>query len=187
MIDRDIDLKEMRICHDFVGTDNVAAGRALGEHLVARGAKRLHFLMRPNCATVIRDRLVGVRSAMVEKPLTVKAIVADPSDSGALRPWFKTRLRLDAVICESDQVAMLLRNTLRKFGLGVPEDVMLAGFDDVQYAMLMSPSLTTVHQPCADIAKIAYRTLRERISDADLPPRRILLPDPLVVRESTGQ
>ena len=185
LIDRDIELKEMRICHDFVGIDNVAAGRALGEHLVARGAKRLHFLMRPNCATVIRDRLVGVRSAMVEKPLTVRAIVADPSDSGALRPWFKTRLRPDAVICESDQVAMLLRNTLRKFGLGVPEDVMLAGFDDVQYAMLMSPPLTTVHQPCADIAKIAYRTLRERISDADLPPRRILLPAPLVVRDST--
>ena len=41
------------------------------------------------------------------------------------------------------------------------------------------------YRPCADIAKIAYRTLRERISDADLPPRRILLPAPLVVRDST--
>ena len=80
---------------------------------------------------------------------------------------------------------MLLRNTLRKFGLGVPEDVMLAGFDNVQYARLMSPPLTTVHQPCADLARIAYRTLRERISDASLPPRRILLPAPLIVREST--
>ena len=109
------------------------------------------------------------------------------ADEGARLSWFKTRPRPDAVICESDQVAMLLWNTLRKFGLGVPEDVMLAGFDDVQYAMLMSPPLTTVHQPCADIAKIAYRTLRERISDADLPPRRILLPAPLVVRDSTGQ
>ena len=185
LIDRDIEMKDVRIRHDFVGIDNVAAGRALGEHLLERGVKRLHFLMRPNCATVIRDRLVGVRSAIVEKPLTVKAIVADPSDSSALRPWFKARLRPDAVICESDQVAMLLRNTLQTFGLRVPEDVMLAGFDDVQYAMLMSPPLTTVRQSCADIAKVAYRTLRERISAADLPARRILLPAPLVVREST--
>ena len=62
---------------------------------------------------------------------------------------------------------------------------MLAGFDDVHYATTMVPPLTTVHQPCADIATVAYRTLRERMGNANLPTRRILLPAPLVVREST--
>lgn len=185
LIDRDIEMKEERISHDFVGIDNVASGRALGAHLLAQGAKRIHFLMRPNCATVIRDRLIGVQSAVAEDPSSVKVIVAEPSNAAALRPWFKGRNRPDAVVCESDQVAALFNNTLQKFGLRVPKDVMLAGFDDVHYATTMSPPLTTVHQPCTDLAKVAYKTLRERIGDADLPPRRILLPAPLVVREST--
>ena len=187
LIDRDIEIKADGIRHDFVGIDNVAAGRALGAHILAAGTKRIHFLMRPNCATVIRDRLIGVQSALAEKSLPVKVIDADPSNASALRLWFKKRSHPDAVICESDQVAALLNNTLRRFGLSVPKDVMLAGFDDVHYATTMAPPLTTVHQPCADIAKIAYRTLRERISNADLPSRRILLPAPLVVRESTSQ
>lgn len=185
LIDRDIELKEANIRHDFVGIDNVAAGRALGAHLLEQGAKRVGFLMRPNCATVIRERLVGVWSARIEKHLDLKVIVADPSKADAFRPWLKAKARPDSVVCESDYVAMLLRNTLRKLGLRVPEDVRLAGFDDVQYAANMLPPLTTVHQPCADIAKIAYRTLRERIADANLPSRRILLPASLVIREST--
>ena len=186
LIDRDIDIAAKSIRHDFVGIDNVAAGRALGEHILATGAKRIHFLMRPNCATVIRDRLVGVQSALAEKSLQVKVVVADPSNAAALRPWFKRRRsRPDAVICESDQVAAILNNALLRFGLGIPKDVMLAGFDDVHYATTMVPPLTTVHQPCADIATVAYRTLRERMGNASLPTRRILLPAPLVVREST--
>lgn len=185
LIDRDIDIAAKDIRHDFVGIDNIAAGRVLGAHVLAAGAKRIHFLMRPNCATVIRDRLIGVQSSLAEKSLSVKVIDADPSNASALRPWFRKRSHPDAVICESDQVAALLNNTLLRFGLSVPKDVMLAGFDDVHYATTMVPPLTTVHQPCADIAKIAYRTLRERMGNADLPQRRILLPAPLVVREST--
>ena len=185
LIDRDIEIKDDGVRHDFVGIDNVAAGRALGTHVLAAGAKRIHFLMRPNCATVIRDRLIGVQSALAEKSLLVKVIDADPSNVSVLRPWFKRRSYPDAVICESDQVAALLNNTLLRFGLRVPKDVMLAGFDDVHYATTMAPPLTTVHQPCADIANIAYRTLRERMGNANLPPRRVLLPAPLVVREST--
>ena len=94
--------------------------------------------------------------------------------------------RPDAVVCESDYVAAVFRNTLGKLGLSVPGDVMLAGFDDVRCAMTAAPPLTTVHQPCEDIATLAYRTLRERIADATLPPRRIHIPAPLVIRASTS-
>ena len=65
------------------------------------------------------------------------------------------------------------------------EAVMLAGFDDVRCASLMTPPLTTIHQPCNDLALLAYKSLRERIKNPDLPSRKILLPAPLVVREST--
>ena len=147
--------------------------------------QRVRFLMRPNCATVIRDRLDGAASALGLGGDKDFKIVAEPDDIGTLGPIFKKRTRPDAVICESDYVAAVFRNTLDKLGVSVPEDVMLAGFDDVRCAVTTFPQLTTIHQPCEDIALVAYRALRERILNPSLPPRQILLPAPLVVREST--
>ena len=55
----------------------------------------------------------------------------------------------------------------------------------MRVAREMTPPLTTIHQPCADLAAVAFRKLMERIANPDLPPREILLDAPLVVREST--
>jgi len=185
LIDRDISPDQEPLRYDFVGIDNFAAGRALGEHVLAMGARRVRFLMRPNCATVICDRLEGVAGSLGRGGDPEFAIVAEPDDVKALAQVFKGRNRPDAIICESDYVAAVLRNTLDRLGLSVPKDVMLAGFDDVRCATTTFPPLTTVHQPCEDIALVAYRALRERIVDMTLPPRRIHVPAPLVVREST--
>ena len=187
LIDRNISLGQDPVRHDFVGIDNFSAGRALGEHMMHEGAKRVRFLMRPNCATVIRDRLDGAASALGLGGDKNFKIVAEPDDLDALGPIFRKRTRPDAVICESDYVAAVLRNTLGKLGLSVPDDVRLAGFDDIRCARTTFPQLTTIHQPCEDIALVAYRALRERILNPVLPPRQILLPAPLVVRESTNR
>ena len=64
----------------------------------------------------------------------------------------------------------------------VPRDARVAGFDDVKYAVLVSPTLTTIHQPCRDIAVIAFRTMMERLAEPTLPARSICLAPHLVVR-----
>lgn len=185
LIDRDIEIGGAVLPHDFVGIDNLNAGRALGAHLIEQGAKRVHFLMRPNCASVIRDRYDGVMSALDGRMSNKSVIVAEPNDRAALKPWFERKSRPDAVVCESDYVAAQLNNTLASLGLSVPKDVMLAGFDDVRCAVSATPNLTTVRQPCEDIARMAYQVLRERLRDTSLPSRRILLPAPLIIRDST--
>lgn len=182
----DRDIAQTAMPHDFVGIDNVAAGRVIGEHLLSRGARKVMFLMRPKCATIIRDRVDGVMSALSGTRGACSVVVAEPDDMTALASFFRRRSHPDAVVCESDEVAVHLRNTLHRLGLEVPKDVMLAGFDDRRCAVSTIPPLTTVHQPCEDIARIVYATLRERMRDATLPQRRILLPAPLIVRESTG-
>lgn len=183
LLDRDVEQTD--VPHDFVGIDNLGAGRALGAHLLQRGAKYVAFLTRPNCASVIRDRFDGVASALVGSRTRFEIVSADPSDHTRLSRLFRGRIRPDAVICESDYVAARLRNTLIRLKLSVPRDVMLAGFDDLRCAVTVTPPLTTIHQPCADLAATAYRVLRERIHNPDLPSRKILLPAPLVIREST--
>lgn len=85
----------------------------------------------------------------------------------------------------NDQAAAILAQTLETLGLEIPRDVMLAGFDDVRIARQMDPPLTTIRQPCADLAAMAFRTPVERIQNPSLPPREILLTAPLAVRAST--
>lgn len=184
LVDRDVSAPDAP--HDFVGIDNLSAGRTIGAHLVSRGARRISFLMRPKCASVIRDRVDGVMSVAAEAGRAAGTIVAEPSDAKTLAPIFSSkRTRPDAVVCESDYVAAQLRNTLAAFGLAVPGDVRLAGFDDVRCAISATPPLTTVRQPCEDLALVAYQTLRERMRNPEIPARRILLPATLVAREST--
>jgi LacI family transcriptional regulator len=76
--------------------------------------------------------------------------------------------------------------SLAKAGIHVPRDVRVAGFDDVKYATLLSVPLTTMHQPCREIAVTAFRALLDRIADPTLPPRSFVVSARLVVRESCG-
>ena len=90
------------------------------------------------------------------------------------------------IVCSNDIAALKLSKTLAKFNVRIPEDVMFAGFDDVVEAGRMKPALTSIRQPCFDLATTAFRTLLERMENPDLPPRQILLDTSLVVRESTS-
>ena len=76
--------------------------------------------------------------------------------------------------------------TLAKLGYSVPDDVKVAGFDDVNYATISAPALTTAHQPCNELADLAFEMLMSRIDNPDAPPRETFLDAPLIVRESTG-
>ena len=111
--------------------------------------------------------------------------VAFPDDVEAVRRIFRRGPPPDAFICGNDRTAARLLQTLAAIGKRVPQDVMLAGFDDVSCAQLLSPPLTTMRQPCEAIAAVAVRTLLERICAPSLPPREISLEATLVVREST--
>lgn len=67
----------------------------------------------------------------------------------------------------------------------VAKELKLGSFDDERFAKLLSPSLTTIHQPCIQIGKVAVQTMLQRTREPQTPPREILLDAPLIVRESS--
>jgi DNA-binding LacI/PurR family transcriptional regulator len=79
-----------------------------------------------------------------------------------------------------------LMRTLDRLGCPVPQKMRVVGFDDVRYAELLRPSLTTIHQPCVDIGPIAMQVMLERIENPKFPPRDILAQPTLIVRQSCG-
>ncbi len=167
---------------DVVGIDNMAAGWRLGNHVLSLGARRLLFVSQFQAfSSNIQLRSVGVRNAVAAQP---KAVFLG-SVSLVEFPVCIRRKRPDAVICSSDTIAAQVLKRLSGAGVRVPEDVMVTGVNDLPFATLTTPTLTTIHQPCFDIARTAFDVLEARLETPDLPPRQIFLPAPLVVREST--
>ena len=190
LLDGDVVPGPIRSEYDLVSIDNVAAGEMLAIHMMERGACSIRFLMRENWVENVKNRARGVRNEVLARGLrwTSRSVVMiDPIDSVAVGKMMRTTPRPDAIVCENDVIAAGLMKTLGSLGYRVPEDVLVAGFDDVQVARLSSPGITTIHQPCNGIASAAFDRLVARMSDRTMMPAHIILPHKLVVRSSTNR
>jgi DNA-binding LacI/PurR family transcriptional regulator len=188
LLDRDIGAFPNRNAYDLVGVDNFAGSYQLAEHLIKLGARRLAYVMRPLTASTVDARIAGARIAMLAYGLEAPrpfVHAGDPTDLKFVRSFAQGH-RLDAVLCTSDHLAAQLLQSLTRLGIRVPQDLRLVGFDDVRFASLLTIPLTTVEQPCRDIAITAFNALRERIKNPTLPPRTLMLTPRLVVRETCG-
>lgn len=174
--------------YDVVGIDNVAAGSLVAEHLLACGVRRISFQKRPRCSSSVNARLRGVVSTLAVRrgAFGCSVLEAEPDDREAVRRHLRAH-RPEAFVCGNDAAAIALKQTLESLGRRVPDDLLLAGFDDVRLATIVSPQLTTVHQPCEQIGATAFDRLLTRIANPALAPLQIALPIELVVRGSTAR
>ena len=173
---------------DLIGLDNVAGGYLIAEHLVKLGCQRIAFVSRPLSAPTVERRMAGAREALENRKMEVYPDwiqIGNPQDEKFVGSIMAGK-RWDAFICANDLTAAQLIRTIEKNRYNVPQDVRVVGFDDAKYATLVSVPLTTIQQPCREIAIVAFEAMLSRISDPTLPPRNILLPPRLVVRESCG-
>jgi DNA-binding LacI/PurR family transcriptional regulator len=188
LLDRDICAFPLRSGYDLVGIDNFAAGYTVAQHLIKLGARRIAFVSRPHSATTVDARRNGAASALRDHGLEVPRDffqMGETADIKFIRQLTAAK-RLDAVICTNDHTAAQLLQGLSRLNLQCPRDLRIGSFDDVRFATLLNVPLTTIHQPCRDIALVAFHAMRERIQDPTLPPRSLLLSSRLVVRESCG-
>ena len=188
LIDRDMLDYPRRSDFDLVGLDNMGSGYLVGEHLIKLGCKRIYFVARPLSAPTVDARIAGIREAMARnriEPAANWVRHGAPDDLKFVRSLTAGR-QADAIVCANDFTTAVLLRSMESIGVKVPRDIRVVGFDDVKYATLVSPPLTTIHQPCRDIAVIAFRTMIDRLAEPSLPARSIYLTPNLVVRESSG-
>jgi DNA-binding LacI/PurR family transcriptional regulator len=91
----------------------------------------------------------------------------------------------DAVVCFDDKLALAVIDSLRQHGIRVPDDLAVVGFDDIPFAQISNPRLTTVAQPSSAMGQRAVEMLLSAIDAGTVPPSEVL-PVRLMVRESTG-
>jgi len=188
LLDRDLVAYPNRSHYDLVGIDNRRAGYVVTGHLIAAGAKRPVFVGRPGSAHTVDARIAGFREAILDsglefKPGSVRRI--DPFDVSVVQRMVK-ETRTDAILCANDFTAAHVMKALLELKIPIPEKILMAGIDDVKYASLLPVSLTTIHQPCAELGATAIETMVQRLQHPDFPARDITLNFKLVVRRSSG-
>ncbi len=188
LLDRDLRTFPERSEFDLVGIDNFAAGYTLAEHLLKLGCQSLAFLSEPLSAPTTSLRIAGVHDALrVHKCRAAKTLVYDcEADDQKFVKMLQGKRETDAILCANDRLAATLLQSITKAGVRVPHDLRIVGFDDVTYASLLSVPLTTMQQPCREIAAVAFRAMLDSIEERDIPPRDYRLPARLIVRQSCG-
>jgi len=177
-----------RSTYDLVGIDNRRTAYVATEHLIQAGAKRIAFLGKRLSASTVDARIAGYREALLAHgALCNEDLVTrgDPGDEKLVRSVLDQKSP-DAFLCANDHTAANLMQTLIRLNRRIPDDIRIVGIDDVKYASLLPIPLTTQHQPCLDLGRVAMSAMLERLTNPDLPPRDILLNCRLVVRQSCG-
>ena len=174
-----------------VRSDNVAGGRAVARHFADTGHKRVAFIAGNEESSTNLERERGFRDGLAERGLRIWARGIGNYDFEqarvATRDLFKPGAVMpDAVFVASDHMAFAVMDTLRfELGLRVPEDVSVAGFDNVPQADWASYRLTTVEQPLQPMIEATVGLLQKYLRDERSPQsENVVVPGQLILRES---
>lgn len=172
--------------------DNYGGVYALVKHLLAKGHRRIAYIRGPEGAFDARERLRGYREALREAGLPDTARFEMPGDYSQEAGYAMTLELLardprpTAIVGCNDYCAVGVLHALHEAGLRVPEDVALAGFDDVPSARYTQPPLTSVHVPVREMGEAAMHYLIEQVrGEKNGGPRQQVFPVTLVPRAST--
>ncbi len=176
---------------DSVRTDS-AAGVALAlDHLVATGRRHVVFVNGPGSTVPAQMRAAGFAQATRRVGIASDTVTADSfTADGGEQAWARLlsegrAVEFDAVLAANDLLAIGVMRAARASGRRVPDDLAVTGIDDIPFAPLFSPSLTTVSLGARERGRLAAELLLGRLADPGLPPRTVRIAPELIVREST--
>ena len=176
-----------------VQVDNSAGMREAIAHLVeVHGFRRIAFIRGPATNTEAEERYHAYLDMLAEYRMPFEPdLVAEgnflaPAGEEAVRLILDTRkARCDAFASANDEMALGAMAALRQRGLRVPDDMCVAGFDNLEEARYAAPPLTTIRQPLHEQGRKATEMLLELLAGKDVP-HSVVLPTELVIRQSCG-
>ncbi|WP_299352740.1 LacI family DNA-binding transcriptional regulator [uncultured Shimia sp.] len=175
-----------------VGFDNHGALRGITEKVIDMGHRNIAMISGVTKGNDrARDRVKGLRDALRENGLDPEqTTVIETSydiEQGALafRDLMASTPRPTAIICGNDVLAVGAIREAHKLGIAVPDEVSITGFDDMELANVVTPSVTTVHVPHREMGRKAARELTEMVAGTS-KGRSTCLDTSVVMRESLG-
>ena len=177
---------------DYVMVDNMKGAYSITKYLLNLGHRKIIHLTGPLNTSVSYDRLKGYEKAM--KEFGIKDIKENlinlgdftfESGTNAAKNIFSAKVWPTAIFCANDFSAFGVMDYCYKHDIKIPEDVSIAGFDDINFSSLSFINLTTVKQPIKKICETAAKALFEKIKTGDDKLVQIILEPELKIRKST--
>lgn len=179
--------------YSTINIDNYGGASAMVRHLAGRGHRRIAHIAGPDDNLDAKRRLAGYLDALAEHvpgatPQVLRGDFTEESGYRAGRQLASLSERPDAVFAANDMMAAGCLFALSEAGFTVPDDIALAGFDDVPIARFVTPPLTTVRIRIAELGELALERLATAIEagSADKVTRQTLRTE-LVVRSSCSR
>lgn len=186
-----------RRLHDHTGdtilVDNVLAGRLAADHLVQHGHRRIACIAGPPDVSTTEDRLAGFRAALAEAGRSIperwvcRANLRAEGGEIAMRSLLAQSDPPDAVFATNGPLTVGTYRAIRSLRRSIPQDVALIGVDDDQWTRMVSPMVTVIQQPVAEMGRLAGELLSSRSrSGGEVDPQHIVLNPELLIRASTA-
>jgi DNA-binding LacI/PurR family transcriptional regulator len=174
--------------YPVVGGDNEQGGYLAAAHLLSRGCRKIAFLGdidHPEAGLRYAGYLRAHREAGVtpDARLRQSVLFGEPMLMQVVQDWLSQDLAFDGVFVTSDVAAIALISALNARGIDVPRDVKVVGYDDIDMAGHVFPSLTSIRQP-TQLAGKALVTLLNEVQSGQAK-RSVILPTELIERDST--
>ena len=186
----DLDIVGRRASH--VSSDNVGGARIAVRHLHGLGHRRIATIGGLQGTKPGADRMLGFRAERQALGFEAHPGYEQPGDfysesgEAAMGNLLSLPEPPTAVFVAADMMAIGAMRAAQAAGLRVPEDISVVGFDDIQIAELVNPSLTTIRQDKVGVGLAAARALIEQIDNPEVTPPVLTLPVELVMRASTA-
>ncbi|TWI03690.1 transcriptional regulator, LacI family [Luteimonas cucumeris] len=174
-----------------LSVDSYGGAVAMMRHLVECGRQRIAFIAGPEDNFDARERQRGYVDALGEllpssTPWVLPGDFNEASGHAAGRQLAAAEEQPDAVFAANDMMALGCLSSFKQAGIQVPQQIALAGFDDIPLSRYVQPSLTTVRVNIAELGGQAMSTLSDAIAADGAAPIPISLQPELIVRESTA-
>lgn len=176
-----------------VTIDNIKAIKDITSYMLNLGHKKICYLAGPEDVPVYQDRIRGYKEALQERGIPVSQSLithCQPNVQGGYDAISSLLHNADqefsAIVASGDIMAIGAMRALNDRGIKVPDDVAISGFDDIAFAALVTPSLTTVRQPKYQIGVRTMEKLMDLIAGKELSSHRDVLNYEIVIRESSG-
>ncbi|MEO8398310.1 MAG: LacI family DNA-binding transcriptional regulator [Ignavibacteriaceae bacterium] len=166
-----INSKSDQLGHDSVSIDNFQGAYSMTEYLINCGYKNIAHIKGPYNNDDAIQRTQGFNAALkkynipIHSEWMINGEFTAQSGKDGCRRLLTMSSRPEVIFAANDMMALGCYKAIRSFGLKIPEDIGVAGFDDIFISQFLTPRLTTVHVPISEIGKTAATSLLDRIEN----------------------
>lgn len=192
------DASDEALLADQISMDNFQAGKIAANHLIEQGCRYIAFATEIGKSASRINRINGFLSALQDAGLSDNYVMLEGKASAGYGDAEMTELgkqlaetvshlaeRPQGIVAINDMMAIGLIAGLRAQNIQVPEDICIVGIDNTIMSALVTPALTSVAPPLADMADMMVERLILRLADSTIPAAEFLFPPELVIRQST--